>query len=347
MALDTGGDFAVVADADAGLLAPDKGPPRTSRGGTEDGAFFGEGLSFGGLGCGAKFAMDFVLVGVRQEVVEEAVGGFEFEDVIGREQWWQAFLPVIVAAFDFAFGLRGWGIAELDAVEVEGLAELGEGIGIMGVEERVEVHIQGQRKSVAFEDFGEEVQMGQQGFGGIETCADIEACGIIQDVEEGLFFGVAGQPGMRAGVVLPERPQIPGLPAFDGFGGGFVAGVGSKLVLDGPASDAGAVGFEVEPAMKFAGTGAVGRRGFGGEEFFEQRQRLVRPGGLMIAAGNRGRPSPGLTLGAGAEVLAVKFVEVRAGHSQFCGRFTSGKALVSMAGQEVANEGCGQTFDQL
>ena len=34
--------------------------------------------------------------------------------------------------------------------------------------------------------------MGQQGFGGMEACADIEACGVIQDVEEGLFVGVAG-----------------------------------------------------------------------------------------------------------------------------------------------------------
>ncbi len=61
------------------------------------------------------------------------------------------------------------------------------------------------------------------------------------------------------GVVLPECAQIAGLPAFDGFGGGFVAGVGSQLVGDDPAAHAGAVGFEVEPAMEFAGTGAVRR----------------------------------------------------------------------------------------
>ena len=104
--------------------------------------------------------------------------------------------------------------------------------------------------------------------------SDIEACGVIQEVEEGLLVGVAGQPGMRAGVVLPERAQIPGLPAFDGFGCGFVTGVGSELVLDGPAPNTGAVGFKVEPAMEFTGTGAVSRRGFGGEQFFEQRQNL-------------------------------------------------------------------------
>ena len=100
--------------------------------------------------------------------------------------------------------------------------------------------------------------MGQKGFGWIEACADIEACGVIQDVEEGLFVGLARQPGMGAGVVLPERAQIAGLPAFDGFGCGFVTGVWSELVSDGPAADAGAGGFEVEPAMEFAGAGAIG-----------------------------------------------------------------------------------------
>jgi len=37
----------------------------------------------------------------------------------------------------------------LDAVEVEGRAELGERVGVVGVEEGVEVHIQGQGQAVA------------------------------------------------------------------------------------------------------------------------------------------------------------------------------------------------------
>lgn len=262
MALGAGGDFAVVADADAGLLTPDKRPPRARRGGPQDGAFFGERLGLGRLGGGAQFAVDFVLVGVDQELVEQPVGAGEFADVVGGQQWREAFLPVVVAALDFAFGLGCGRIAKLDAVEVEGLTELGESIGVVGVKEGVKVHIQGQGQAVGLEDFGEEVQMGQQGFGRIEACPDIEACGVIQDVQESLFVGVARQPGMGAGVVLPEGTQIAGLPAFDGFGGGFEAGVGGELVLDGPAADAGAVGFEVEPAMEFAGTGAVRRRRF-------------------------------------------------------------------------------------
>jgi hypothetical protein len=64
MALGTDGDFAIVADADAGLLAPDVGPPRAVWRVSDNGAFFCEGLLVGGMGCDADLAMDFVLVGV-------------------------------------------------------------------------------------------------------------------------------------------------------------------------------------------------------------------------------------------------------------------------------------------
>jgi hypothetical protein len=73
-----------------------------------------------------------------------------------------------------------------------------------------------------------------------------------------LFVGTAGQPGVRGGIVLPEGTVIAGLPAFDGFGRGFVAGVGGELMGDGPAADAGAVGVEVETTMGFTGGGTVG-----------------------------------------------------------------------------------------
>ena len=67
----------------------------------------------------------------------------------------------------------------------------------------------------------------------------------------------------------------------------------------------------------------------------------------MIAAGNPGRPNRRLTFGTGPEVLAVKSVEAWPGQSQFAGRFTSGKFTASMAGQEVADNGGRQAFDQL
>jgi len=63
-------DHAVISDADAGLLAPDVGPPRAGWGGTEDGTVLSQGLGAGGLRGGAQFAMDFVLIGVEPELVQ-------------------------------------------------------------------------------------------------------------------------------------------------------------------------------------------------------------------------------------------------------------------------------------
>ena len=116
-ALGAGGDFAVVADSDAGALAPDKGPPRAGGNGAQDGAFFGAGLLPSGGWGGAEFAMDFLLVDVGQELVEQAVSAFEFQVAVRGQEGRQAVLPVVVAAFDFAFGLGRGRVAEFDAVE--------------------------------------------------------------------------------------------------------------------------------------------------------------------------------------------------------------------------------------
>lgn len=55
------------------MLTPDVGPPRALGCGADDGAFFCEGLLVGGMGSDAEFAMDFVLVGVWEELVEQEV----------------------------------------------------------------------------------------------------------------------------------------------------------------------------------------------------------------------------------------------------------------------------------
>jgi len=229
-----------------------------------------------------------MLVGVGQELVQEVVGAFEFEDVVGGQEGREAFLPVVVAAFDFAFGLRGGGVAQGDAVEVERGPELGVGVGGVGEEEGVVVHVEDQGQAVGLEGAGQEVEVGQEGFTFVEAGTGVVARGVVEEVEQGLFGGVAREPGVGAGVVLPEGAEVAGLPAFDGFGRGLVAGVGGELVFDGPAADAGAVGLEVEAAVEFAGGGAVGGRGLGGEEFGEQGGDGVGPGRVVITAGAAG-----------------------------------------------------------
>ena len=341
------GDFAVVADADAGLLAPDVGPPRAVGGGADDGAFFGEGLLVGGVGSLAEFAMDFVLVGVGQERVEELVGPGQFDDVVGGQEWDEPFLPVVVAAFDFAFGLWGWGIEELDAVEVEGRAELGEGVEVVSIEEGMVVHVQRQGQAVSLKSAGQEVEVSEQGFGGVETCASVEAGGVVEDFQQDLLVGAAGQPGVWRGVVLPERAVVAGLPAFDGFAGGFVAGVGGELMGDGPAADAGAVGFEVETTMGFTGGGAVRGGWLGGEQFGDQGGGFSRPVWLVITARETWRPSIGAALSAGEQVVGAELVEAADADAQFerdrFGRKQAGAGL----GKEMADQWGGNTVGDL
>ena len=123
------GDFAVVADTHGGLLAPDKKPPWAGGHRAQDGAFFVQGLLPCGVRGDPQLPVDFVLVGVGQELVEQVVGPFQLDDLIGGQQGRKAFLPVIMAAFDFAFGLRCGRVTQGDAVEVERGSELGIGVG--------------------------------------------------------------------------------------------------------------------------------------------------------------------------------------------------------------------------
>ena len=167
------------------------------------------------------------------------------------------------------------------------------------------------------EDAGEEVKVGQESFTGVEACAGVEAGGVVEDVQQDLLIGAAGQPGVGAGVVLPEGTVVAGLPAFDRFGGGFVAGVGGELMFDGPTTDAGAVGVEIEAAVEFTGGGAVGGRWFGGEQFGEQGGDFDRPFRVMIATGETGRPDFGVALSAGEQVVGTQLVEAAHTDAQF------------------------------
>ena len=192
MALGADRDGAVVADADAGLLAPDQGPPRTGGDGAQHGAVFAQGQVTGGLWGGAEFPVDFVLVGVRQELVEQAVGPFEFEDLIGAQEGRETFLPVGVTAFDFAFGLRGRGVAQRDTVEVEGLTELGEGVEVVRVERGMVVHVEGQGQAMGLEGTRQKIEMGQEGFAGGEAGSGVVTGGFVQQVQQGLLIGISG-----------------------------------------------------------------------------------------------------------------------------------------------------------
>ena len=189
--------------------------------------------------------------------------------------------------------------------------------------------------------------MGQQGFGGIEAGPSVETGGIVENVQEDLLVLGVGKKGVGRGVVLPEGTVIAGLPAFDGFGRGFVAGVGREFVFERPAADAGAVGFEIEAAMEFADDSAVRTGRLGGEKLGDQCGDFGGPLGIMIAPGTTRSPGVGVASGASAQVIGVEFVEAGTGQPQFTGGGAGAEMAGAVAVEEMTDEGSGQTFDQL
>ena len=81
--------------------------------------------------------MNLVLVAMSALVLAMGVGLIDVGDLFTGEVSGQALLPEEVTAFDFALGLWGWGVAEADAIEVQGLAQLGQGVRAV-IESRVE-----------------------------------------------------------------------------------------------------------------------------------------------------------------------------------------------------------------
>ena len=256
-ALGADGDAAIVADLDGGALAPDEGPPRAAGHGAQHGAFFLFGGVPGLLGFPLEFAVDFVLVAMETQGLHLRVGVCEVGDVFAGEEGGEAVLPELVFAFDLALGLRRGGVAERDAVEVEGRAELGERFGNAGEEEGMEVHIEFERETVFEKGVGEEVEIGREVFVLVELGSGEEAAAIVEHVEHGKSVFDAGKPAVGRGIQLPEFADFGTLPAADGSVR-FCVGLGlGELVFDGPAADLGAVEGEVAEAADFTGREAV------------------------------------------------------------------------------------------
>jgi hypothetical protein len=196
-------------------------------------------------------------------------------------------------------------------------------------------------------DAGKKIEVGQEGFPGVKPCAGVETGGVVEDFQEDLFVGTTGQPSVRGGVVLPERAVVACLPAFDGFGSGFVAGVGGELMFDGPAPDAGSIGFEVEATVEFAGRGAVGGRGLGGEQFGDQGGDFSGPVRLVIAARETGRPGFGVTLSAGEQVVGAQLVVATPADAQFERDGFRRKDAGAGLGEEMADQWRGNPVGKL
>jgi hypothetical protein len=118
-------------------------------------------------------------------------------------------------------------------------------------------------------------------------------------------------------------------------------------MFDGPTTDAGAVGVEIEATVEFAGGAAVGGRWFGGEQFGEQGGDFGSPLRVMIATGETGRPGFGVALSAGEQVGGAQLIEAAHTDAQFerdrLGREQAGTGLC----EEMADQWRGYAMSQL
>ena len=99
----------------------------------------------------------------------------------------EAFLEGAETAFDFAFGLRGWGHEVGDAEGAQGALELAAGVEVVevvvggaGSEEAQGVGVDGKGDAVALEGFAEVLEVGPSGVAGDEAAGDVEA-GVVVD----------------------------------------------------------------------------------------------------------------------------------------------------------------------
>ena len=202
-------------------------------------------------------------------------------------------------ALDFAFGLRRWGIKETDVVELEGPAQLGQRVGIVGEKDGVIIDVDLQGAAVGQESGGEEIEVGEQEFALIEFGADEQAAAIVEHIEHGKVQSRSGNQRWGEASSCQSSPigercqRRTGARAFgrDGM---------RQTVFDGPAADLGAVELEGVQAEGFGGGEAVRARRGAVQAFFEEVDDRLGPSGGVVATGGAGGPEPILFLAARA-----------------------------------------------
>lgn len=165
------GHGAVFSHADAVADAPDAVPPRVGLTGARGIAFGSSGSVPGALRGHAHFAVEFFAVVVIAELLQQVVGSVDVADVFGGEEGGQPVLPVVVQVLHFAFGLRCGCIEQAHAVVVDGGSELGECVGIVGIEEAVVVHVEGQLQAVGEEGAAQDITVALDELALLQACA--------------------------------------------------------------------------------------------------------------------------------------------------------------------------------
>ena len=266
---------------------------------------------------------------MEPQSIDVRVGGLDLGDFFAGEIGWEAALPELVFALDFSFCLGRWGIKEAYVVELEGPAQLGERLGILGEKHGVIIDVDLQRTAVDEEGGGEEIEVGEEEFAVIEFGTDEQAAAIVEHIEHGKVQRAAGEPAMGRGVQLPEFADLGALPAADRGVWTFGRCRMGQTVFNGPVADLGAVELEGVESQGFRGGEAVRARRGTSQTLFKKVSDRLGPGGGVIAAGSSRDPQTLLLACAGAEVIGGESVETTAGDVEFFGGIGGGEGTPS------------------
>ena len=269
-ALRADGYAAIGAGFEDGAEAPNKGPPRATRGLAQDGAL-GPASAVPSLLRGhAQFAMGFLGVVMEPQLVDVRVGSFDLRDVFAGKIRREAALPELVLALDFPLGLGRWGIQETNVVKFERGPELGQGVGISGEENTVIIDVELQWAAISQESGGQKIEVGEQEFPVVDFGAHKHAAAIVEHIEHGEVQHTGGEPAMRRSIQLPEFADLGALPAPHRRVRLVHRGGVGQAVVQGPMADLAAVQLEGVQAQGFGSGEAVRARWRAGQPLFKR-----------------------------------------------------------------------------
>ena len=143
------------------------------------------------------------------------LASLQLADFFTGKVGWETILPELVFAFDFALGLRSWGIKEANVVELESPAQLSESARGFSEKDAVVIDVELQGTSVGQEGCREKIEVRQQEFSVVELGADEESAAIVEHIEHRKIDGRVREPRVRGGIQLPELADLRALPATD------------------------------------------------------------------------------------------------------------------------------------
>lgn len=328
----------VGSDFEDGPHTPDIRPPGTARGGSQNGSFLFPGQIPGSLRREFEFAMRLHGIAVESQGLDVDVGFGHLCDLLTGEIGRQPFLPELVFAFDFAFGLRGWSIKETNVVEAKSRAQLGQSVRGFGEENGVIIDIELQRPAVGQEGGGQEVQVGEQEFPIIEFGADEKAAAIVEHVEHGKVPGAEREPVVRRSVQLPEFADLRALPAAHRSQGLAYGSAVGMAVLQRPVAYLGPVELEVVEAQSLRSDEAVRARGRASQALGKEIDHGLRPGWSVVAARLARCPDLPLLVSASLQVTAEENVKATAREAELVRRLNGGQGALPKVMENMPDE---------